>query len=140
MTTSTLPDPKVDKARFISWGVSGASRAGHETYAPKLEAAVATLARFEYPQEIAEFLRAEGITGAPAHAAKCPAAVWLQRTVGHDGVRVSGTISIRHANGTTTVMITPPVVYDFYKAFDAGEYSYLRKAIEGCRCWLCSAP
>lgn len=139
MTTSTLADPRVGKARLINYGPAGADRDLHNRYVPKLEAAVAKLSRLETAEEMAQFFKAEGITGQAAHASKCPVAQWLQREIGSPRVRVSATISIGHANGTTTVMDSPTVVGDFFRAFDKGAFPYLRKAIPGCLCWLCGS-
>lgn len=130
MTTSTLANPAELKATFFKWmgasHVYPSAKAAHDSYAPKLVAAITRLAECETPDGVAAFLESQGIKGTIGHSTKCPLAVWLQREVGHDNVRVGGaTISIPHEGATTKVDI-PAVLFAFMLDFDGGFYPNLR--------------
>ena len=92
--------------------------------ATRTEQALSRLPRM--PEEIAEFLRCNGIRGTQCFATNCPIANWLKQEVPElaAGSSVAVTPLIAEVGHLVEVDM-PPVVTDFIVAFDAGHFAFL---------------
>lgn len=136
MDTSTLIKPP----RFVSWvgqlsPTYTEARQRHQEMAPKLEAAVTTLAARGDPDDIAVYLKTRNITGRLGLSEQCPLAHCLQRDTGIPNIRVAYTASIPHGTAGTTVMDLPGNLVELFVRFDRGAYSYLREPDRYGRRW-----
>lgn len=118
------------KARIRHWtgtgtGTSLKNQALHDQAAPVLEAAVKRLAEFDTSDEVAGFLKAEGIKGMIGISSQCPVANWIRRETGYQ-VRVASTISVPW-DGSTTVLECPYATFEFYNRFDNHRYPELQE-------------
>ena len=92
--------------------------------ATRTEQALSRLPSF--PQEIAEFLRRNGIRGTQCFATNCPIANWLKQEVPELAANTSVAVTPLIAEVAHLVEVEmPPVVTDFIVAFDAGDYAFL---------------
>ena len=79
-----------------------------------------------FPQEIAEFLRRNGIKGTQCFATNGPIANWLKKEVPELAAKSSVAVTPLIAEVSQLVEVEmPPVVTDFIVAFDAGDYAFL---------------
>lgn len=91
---------------------------------------------------IAEYLRAEGVTGEPAHMSRCVIAAWLIRELALrypdlDWLELEVVPDRRYLNSNVTVLVSPagwvwlplpPVFSDLGDDFDKGRYPELERA------------
>jgi hypothetical protein len=88
--------------------------------AERVGEALALMADFT-PDEVAEYLQSQGITGLRGNSQKCPIAVWLQSVTGYGQIRVAWNVAIWF-DGVIAKYETPPVLRNFYHAFDSMQY------------------
>jgi hypothetical protein len=91
-----------------------------------MQVAVDKLAGFQTCDEIADYLRSEGIVGNVGRHDSCPVALWLGKTTGQTasvaGYIIPGIASITEDKLVNEVIQTPQVIKDFIKKFDSRLY------------------
>lgn len=92
--------------------------------------AFATLAEFDTSDDIATYLRTEGITGTPCNALECPIAEWLNKVTGMTAT-VGGTDLILDDESPTSFrrefFEMTPAMQTFIERFDMlGQFPELR--------------
>lgn len=100
---------------------SRAPTSEEKTVAAKLQAAVATLATYTDPDDIAAFLTSENAKGDCGDNKRCAGAVWLQRAAGYGNIRLSWRI-VANFDGLYAFVATPAALRTFYNKFDDGAY------------------
>lgn len=95
-----------------------------EEIAAKLKVAVAKLAEFATPDQLAAFLANQGATGHRQDTSGCVLSKWLQKAIGYEHITVGHGIGL-HFHGAMAVLRTPPMLTLFYRAFDQGRYPAL---------------
>lgn len=85
------------------------------------------LAGFETPDEIADYLKHEGIKACPGESDRCAIAVWAQKTVGTNDIRVSRFEMWKGTWGGVNLNILghTPAMELFTERFDCGLYPEL---------------
>lgn len=122
MSTATAVDDfgGVTFRTQLGWP-SRAPTSEEKTVAARLQAAVATLATYTDPDDIAAFLTSENVKGDCGDNKRCAGAVWLQRATGYGNIRLSWN-TIANFDGMRAIIETPPALRAFYDLFDAEKY------------------